>query len=300
MTINTKTLAAIDIGTNAIRLFISNVEEYPTETLFKKIAFLRVPIRLGEDVFTTGEIGQQKRKRLCETMQGFSYIMSAFNVESYKAYATCAMREARNGKSVAEQIQKECDLNVEIISGTKEAETIFAGGMNEVVDDDKTYLYVDVGGGSTEVIVYSESVKVEACSFPLGTVRMLNDAVDKEEMKHFKKWLKNITEKYTPDAIIGSGGNINKIHKLLNKKERERITYQELDILYEYMKSFNLEERERIMKLNTYRADVIIPAMKIFLTVGKICKINEIIVPKLGLSDGIIRLLYEEEKKRRV
>ena len=210
------------------------------------------------------------------------------------------MREARNGKSVAEQIQKECDLNIEIISGTKEAETIFAGGMNEVVDDDKTYLYVDVGGGSTEVIVYSKSVKIEACSFPLGTVRMLNDAVDKEEMKHFKKWLKNITEKYTPDAIIGSGGNINKIHKLLNKKERERITYQELDILYEYMKSFNLEERERIMKLNTYRADVIIPAMKIFLTVGKICKINEIIVPKLGLSDGIIRLLYEEEKRGRV
>ena len=192
MTINTKTLAAIDIGTNAIRLFISNVEEYPTETLFKKIAFLRVPIRLGEDVFTTGEIGQQKGKRLCETMQGFSYIMSAFNVESYKAYATCAMREARNGKSVAEQIQKECDLNIEIISGTKEAETIFAGGMNEVVDDDKTYLYVDVGGGSTEVIVYSKSVKVEACSFPLGTVRMLNDAVDKEEMKHFKTSRKNI------------------------------------------------------------------------------------------------------------
>ena len=195
---------------------------------------------------------------------------------------------------------KKSDLNIEIISGTKEAETIFAGGMNEVVDDDKTYLYVDVGGGSTEVIVYSKSVKVEACSFPLGTVRMLNDAVDKEEMKHFKKWLKNITEKYTPDAIIGSGGNINKIHKLLNKKARERITYQELDILYEYMKSFNLEERERIMKLNTYRADVIIPAMKIFLTVGKICKINEIIVPKLGLSDGIIRLLYEEEKRGRV
>ena len=122
--------------------------------------------------------------------------------------------------------------------------------------------------------------------------------LDKEEMKEFKKWLKNITERFTPDAIIGSGGNINKIHKLLNKKERERITYQELDILYEYMNTFNLEERERIMKLNSYRADVIIPAMKLFLTVGKICKINEIIVPKLGLSDGIIRLLYEEERKK--
>lgn len=293
----TKTLAAIDIGTNAIRLFISNVEEYPSETLFKKVAFIRVPIRLGEDVFTSGKIGETKRIRLCSTMQGFSYIMSAFNVEKYKAYATCAMREAENGPEIVQQVMKESDLCIEIISGTKEAETIFAGGMNEVVDDDKTYLYVDVGGGSTEIVVYSKSVKIEACSFPLGTVRILNNAVDKEEMKEFKKWLKNITAKFSPDAIIGSGGNINKIHKLLNKKERERITYQELDILYEYMKTFNLEERERIMKLNSYRADVIIPAMKIFLTVGKICKINEIIVPKLGLSDGIIRILYEEEKK---
>lgn len=291
---NNQILAAIDIGTNAIRLFISSVEKYPTETLFKKIAFIRVPIRLGDDVFTTGKIGENKRERLCETMQGFSYIMSAYNVEKYKAYATCAMREAANGSEIAAQIHAESDLDVEIIDGTREAETIFAGGMNEIVKDDKTYLYVDVGGGSTEVIVYSKNTKIEARSFPLGTVRMLNHAVDKEEKRHFKKWLTEITEKYTPDTIIGSGGNINKIHKLLNKKERERITYQELDILYKYTKAFSLEERERILKLNTYRADVIIPAMKIFLTVGKICRVNEIIVPKLGLSDGIIRLLHEE------
>lgn len=288
---NSKTLAAIDIGTNAVRLFISSMEEYPTEVLYKKIAFIRVPLRLGDDVFTTGKIEEKKRKRLRETMQGFSYIMSAFNVEAYRAYATCAMREALNGEEIVQELKEASDLNVEIISGVKEAETIFAGGMKEVVDNDKTYLYVDVGGGSTEVVVYSKGTKVDARSFPLGTVRMLNDAVEKGEMKSFKAWLKSIYQKYTPDYIIGSGGNINKVHKLLNKKEKETITYQELEILYKYIKSFNLEERERVLKLNTYRADVIIPAMKIFLTVGKTCQVNEIIVPKLGLSDGIIRIL---------
>ena len=292
---NIKTLGAIDIGTNAIRLFISNVEEYPTETLYKKIAFLRVPLRLGDDVFTTGEIGEKKQKRLRETLQGFSYIMSAFNVERYKAYATCAMREALNGPAVVQDIKHACDLDVEIISGLQEAETIFAGGMKEVVDPSKTYLYVDVGGGSTEVIVYSRGVKTEARSFPLGTVRVLNNAVKKGEMKAFKAWLEELRDRHAPDYIIGSGGNINKVHKLLNKKERETITYQELEILYKYVKSFNMEERERVLKLNAYRADVIIPAMKIFLTVGKICRVNEIIVPKLGLSDGIIRILAERQ-----
>ena len=291
---NSKTLAAIDIGTNAVRLFISSMEEYPTEVLYKKIAFIRVPLRLGDDVFTTEKIEEKKRKRLRETMQGFSYIMSAFNVEAYRAYATCAMREALNGEEIVQELKEASDLNVEIISGVKEAETIFAGGMKEVVDNDKTYLYVDVGGGSTEVVVYSKGTKVDARSFPLGTVRMLNDAVEKGEMKSFKAWLKSIYQKYTPDYIIGSGGNINKVHKLLNKKEKETITYQELEILYKYIKSFNLEERERVLKLNTYRADVIIPAMKIFLTVGKTCQVNEIIVPKLGLSDGIIRILANE------
>ena len=291
---NSKTLAAIDIGTNAVRLFISSMEEYPTEVLYKKIAFIREPLRLGDDVFTTGKIEEKKRKRLRETMQGFSYIMSAFNVEAYRAYATCAMREALNGEEIVQELKEASDLNVEIISGVKEAETIFAGGMKEVVDNDKTYLYVDVGGGSTEVVVYSKGTKVDARSFPLGTVRMLNDAVEKGEMKSFKAWLKSIYQKYTPDYIIGSGGNINKVHKLLNKKEKETITYQELEILYKYIKSFNLEERERVLKLNTYRADVIIPAMKIFLTVGKTCQVNEIIVPKLGLSDGIIRILANE------
>lgn len=291
---NSKTLAAIDIGTNAVRLFISSMEEYPTEVLYKKIAFIRVPLRLGDDVFTTGKIEEKKRKRLRETMQGFSYIMSAFNVEAYRAYATCATREALNGEEIVQELKEASDLNVEIISGVKEAETIFAGGMKEVVDNDKTYLYVDVGGGSTEVVVYSKGTKVDARSFPLGTVRMLNDAVEKGEMKSFKAWLKSIYQKYTPDYIIGSGGNINKVHKLLNKKEKETITYQELEILYKYIKSFNLEERERVLKLNTYRADVIIPAMKIFLTVGKTCQVNEIIVPKLGLSDGIIRILANE------
>lgn len=290
----TYVFGAIDIGSNAIRLLINTVEEYPDQVEFKKTAFLRVPIRLGEDVFTRGEVGDQKRRQMCEAMEGFAHIMKAYGVQDYRAYATSAMREARNGKEITEHIRKKSGIRIEIISGRTEADTIYANGLVDMLAADRTYLYVDVGGGSTEVIVYSDRSKTEACSFALGTVRMLSDAVDKDEMKKFKKWLAGIGKKYRPSAIIGSGGNINKVQKLLNKKDRENITRPELDMLYRYIKSFGFAERVHTLRLATYRADVIVPAMKIFLTVCNQCAIEEIIVPKMGLSDGIIRTLYTQ------
>lgn len=289
---STYTFGAIDIGSNAIRLLINTVEEYPDQTEFKKTAFLRVPIRLGEDVFTHGEISPQKRERMYEAMEGFAHIMKAYGVQDYRAYATSAMREAKNGARTVEYIRQKSGIGIEIISGQLEAETIYANGLVDMLAAEKTYLYVDVGGGSTEVIVYSNRTKTEARSFALGTVRMLSDAVDKDEMKKFKKWLTEIGKKYQPTAIIGSGGNINKVQKLLNKKDRENISRPELDMLYRYIKSFSFAERVHTMRLATYRADVIVPAMKIFLTVCTQCNIDEIIVPKMGLSDGIIRTLY--------
>lgn len=288
----TNTYAAIDIGSNAIRLLIKTVEVYPDQVEYKKVAFLRVPIRLGEDVFTTGVISQTKRELLREAMLGFAHTMRAYRVQEYRAYATSAMREADNGAAITAEILSLSGINIEIISGQLEAETIFANGINEMVNPAMTYLYVDVGGGSTEVVVYSNRMKVEACSFALGTVRMLSDAVDKDEMKRFKKWLTAVSEKYSPKAIIGSGGNINKVQKLLNKKDKESLDCAEVETLYRRIKSFNFEERVHTLGLNTYRADVIVPAMKIFLTVCNTCKINEIIVPKMGLSDGIIRTLH--------
>ncbi|MFV0467841.1 MAG: hypothetical protein ACK5MK_02815 [Dysgonomonas sp.] len=287
-------LAAIDIGSNAIRLLISNVEYDGKNKDFRKMAFLRVPIRLGEDVFTEGKITEEKGVRFREAMQGFSHIMKAYNVQSYRACATSAMRDAKNGLDITTGILKNSGINIEIISGQAEAEYIYnAGGLDSVVDKSQSYLYVDVGGGSTEVIVYSGGHKVDAHSFQLGTVRMLTGMVEDRELDFFRKWLKGIYKKYAPLSVIASGGNINKVHKMLGKRDRETIKYTELKVLFDTLSDMTYEERIQNFKLNPYRADVIIPALKIFLTIGKVCKINEMYVPKVGLVDGIIHQLSE-------
>ncbi len=292
-----ETLAAIDIGSNAIRLVISYVDNRNKVT-FKKAAFLRVPIRLGEDVFTAGEISVEKRQQLCEAMISFSHVMRTYKVTAFRACATSAMREARNGAEVVEYIRLQSGINIEIITGQEEAKTIFeAGDVAGLMERSESYVYVDVGGGSTEVTVYSNGKRATSESFRLGTVRTISDAVDKSEPKRFKKWLEQTALPYRPIAIIGSGGNINKVHKLLSKKEKEQIRYIELKLLYNQINDMSYEERLRNMGLNTYRADVITPAMKLFLTVAKTCKIDEIMVPKVGLADGIIHHLFKNLAK---
>lgn len=296
---NRTTIGAIDIGSNAIRLLINFVEENGN-VRFKKAAFIRVPIRLGEDVFTTRRISEEKKERMCEAMKSFSHLLKTFKAENFRACATSAMREAENGAEVVDYIYKNSGIKIEIISGMEEAKTIFeAGDIAGLMGENKSYLYVDVGGGSTEVTIYSNNKRIGSESFPLGTVRMISDAVDKEEIKRFKKWIEEISAKYRPETIIGSGGNINKVHKLLLKKEREPINYLELKNLYNELKELSYDGRMKNYNLNTYRADVIMPAMKIFLTVGKSAKIDEILVPKIGLSDGIIHKLYVEKVSKK-
>lgn len=291
-----KTLGAIDIGSNAIRLLINNVDDENGTCEFKKTAFLRVPIRLGEDTFSKGVISQEKLYRLNEAMQGFSHIMKAYGVSDYRAYATSAMREASNGLEVVEHIRENSGINIEIITGKEEAEMIFeAGGLNAVPDKTKNYLYVDVGGGSTELILYSNQQKVDSSSFRLGTVRMLQKKVKKEDKDALKEWLEDAYSKYAPLSIIASGGNINKVYKLVSKKDKESISYNDIKGLYDKLKDLSYDERMQKYKLNTFRADVIIPALKIFLTVGKICKIEDIYVPKVGLVDGTIHHLYTQQ-----
>lgn len=286
-------LAAIDIGSNAIRLLINNIETSGEVVNFKKTAYLRVPIRLGEDVFTSGEISDDKKMRLINAMQGFSYIMKAFCVNEYRACATSAMRDARNGADIVKSILTESGIDIGIIDGEEEADIIYqAGGLYDVMDKDRTYLFVDVGGGSTEIVVYNNKKKLTSRSFQLGTVRMLLEAVPEGECENFRLWLNDVYEKYAPLGIVASGGNINKTHKMLGKREREYVTYAELKELYDALLPLSYEERIHTFKLNPYRADVIVHALKIFLTVTKICGINEINVPKVGLSDGIIRQLY--------
>ena len=297
---NRYTFGAIDIGSNAIRLLINYVEEYKKETEFKKAAFVRVPIRLGDDVFTDGYISDSKAYALSSALEAFSALLQTFQVNDYRAYATSAMREAKNGMNIVKTISQNSGIQIEIIDGNVEANTIYAaGGLNKVLDKSKTYLYVDVGGGSTEIVVYAKGRQITARSFKLGTVRFLCNAVEPQETGNLIEWLTDITTLYTPVGIIGSGGNINKAHKLLDKKSKETIRTEELLSLYQQLYSLSVEERMESLHLNENRADVIVPALYIFTTIAQICKTEIFIVPKLGLVDGIIRQLYANHSTNR-
>jgi len=289
-----ETIAGIDIGSNAIRLLINYVEKENETLTFKKALFIRVPLRLGEDVFTYKKISNEKTIKLCKAMRAFSELMGTFDTQKYKACATSAMREAVNNKDILQVVKQTSGIDIEIISGTEEAKYIFAATSlesNPVIDKTKSCLYVDVGGGSTELIVYDEQQNVVSESFPIGTVRMLANSVQGSEWQYFKDRLKRIANKYNPAYIVGSGGNINKTFKLLGKKEQELITCTEIKLLYDKIVEVPYEDRIKYMKLNEYRADVIVPALKIFLTVCKQCNIEQIMVPNVGLADGIIRQL---------
>ncbi len=292
-------LAAIDIGSNAIRLLINTISKNSNgEDEYKKTCYVRMPIRLGEDVFSNGHISEEKIYRMREAFQAFSHLMRAYRVQSFRCCATSAMREAKNGQEVADKIFDTSGIHIEIISGKEEADLVYkAGDYTELLDPTKTYLSVDVGGGSTEIIVYSNGKKLNSYSFRVGTVRLLNDKCTKE-FEHMKEWLQDIVDKHHPDTIIGSGGNINKVHKLHNKKRNEPLSFFELKRLYASLKPLSFEERMKEYGLNTYRADVIVPALKIFITVAMQCDIGQVIVPKVGLSDGVIHQLYQLELKK--
>lgn len=295
---NIETLAAIDVGSNAIRLLISNVDSDAPHTDFKKVIFLRLPIRLGEDAFTKGKIDNEKQEQLLHSMKGFSNIMKACNVSKYRACGTSAMREAANKDEIIEQILQQSDINLEIISGQQEADIIFeAGKLTRLMNRSTSYLYIDVGGGTTEVTLYSKFEKIESNSFQIGAVRILSNAVVNSEFQKFQKWLEDIYKKYAPISIIASGGNIKKIHKILLKKDYEPIMYYEIQSLYNNMTPMSYEERVRNYRLDKYRADIIIPALEIFLLICNICSVKDIYVPKVGIVDGIIHQLYFENKE---
>ncbi|MCD8073305.1 MAG: hypothetical protein LUE10_09155 [Alistipes sp.] len=290
-----ETLAAIDIGSNAIRLLIKYIESYTSETEFKKAAYIRVPIRLGEDVFSQGRVLGAKRDLMVEAIKGFAHLMKAYRIDQYRACATSAMREAENGKELIKYIKKTTGINIEIISGIEEASLIYkAGKFDSFVDPDKSYVYMDVGGGSTEIIVYSEHKAVSSRSFRLGTVRILSNGINKAEAREFALHLEKIGKQYRPTAIIGSGGNINKVQNLLKKKGGDIVKVSELQGLYESLSSMTFIERMEKVGLNSYRADVILPALNLFLTAALKSGVNDIIIPKVGLTDGIIRQLFED------
>jgi len=290
-----KKYAAIDIGSNAVRLLISNIIEQDGESVvFKKNSLVRVPIRLGADVFINGEISIYNQQRMVDTMMAFSLLMKSHGVVRYKACATSAMREANNSAPLSKRVLDTCGINIDIIDGEAEAAIIAATDLNTFIDPNKTYLYVDVGGGSTEFSIIHNGEKVRSKSFKIGTVRLLNDMVKNEIWQELEQWIKVNTKMYYKIELIGSGGNINKIFKISGKDQSKPLTYFYLTNYYKMLQNFSYEERITKLNLNQDRADVIIPATRIYLSAMKWSGAKDIYVPKIGLSDGIIKSMYYE------
>lgn len=288
-------LAAIDIGTNACRLLISEV--IPVEggaTKFNKLNLVRIPLRLGFDVFETGEISKEKKGMLFQSMKAYSHIMNAYGVTKHIAVATSAMRDAKNRKEIVQKVFLETGINIQIISGDFEASLIYESHIAETLDQDTNYLYVDVGGGSTELTLISKGQLIFKESFNIGTIRLLKQQVSEGDWDYMKQTLKDITKDFPKLTAIGTGGNINKVFSLSKRKDGKPL---DLDLLRSYYKEFSsctLEERIHLYQLREDRADVIVPALLIYTQVMKWSSINEILVPKIGLVDGLIQHLYEE------
>jgi exopolyphosphatase/guanosine-5'-triphosphate,3'-diphosphate pyrophosphatase len=286
-------LAAIDIGSNAARLLIQDITTYKDGSLdYTKVNLLRVPLRLGFDVFESGIISEHKTKELIETLKAYRHLMKVYDVKNYRACATSAMRDAKNGEQIVARIQKEIGLNIEIITGSQEAEILYETHLAEKLDNKSNYLYIDVGGGSTELTLYSNNKVSFKKSFNIGTIRLLKDKVDAAIWDEMKVALKKYCKLNT--VAIGSGGNINKVFSISKRKNGKPLS---LDILKQYYKEMNaLTVEERIHKygFKEDRADVIVPALNIYTTVMRWANISEIFVPQIGLADGIIKLLYKE------
>ena len=291
--IQIKKYAAIDIGSNAMRLLIMNIiEQKGKEVQFNKSALIRVPIRLGQDAFTVGEISEENIDRMIDAMKAFKLLMKVYKVEKYMACATSAMREAYNGKEVSEIIKKKADIKIDIIDGKKEAAIIASSDLHQFIKTNENYLYVDVGGGSTEFSLFSDGKMMVSKSFKNGTVRLLNNMVNEVVWQEIEKWIKTNTEGLDNVIMIGSGGNINKTFKLSGKMQDKPLTYKYLKTQFDYFNSLTYEQRIAELGLNTDRADVIIPALTIYLSAMKWSGANHIYVPKIGLSDGIVKAMY--------
>lgn len=292
--------AAIDIGSNAIRLLIEEVYQDGDEFHIEKVSLTRVPVRLGEDVFATGKISEEKTKQLVKTMRAFWYLMDVHHIEYFRACATSAMREAKNSAQVIEEVYREANIPIEILSGDTEAELIFSNYFAQNLNKNANYLYIDVGGGSTELTLIRKGKKVKGQSFDVGTVRMLSGAVKKDTWLKVKKWISSTLNKEENLIAIGTGGNINTIFKIQGKKPSDTISKKEIGEQYGMLGALTVEQRITRLKLRSDRADVIIPACEIYLKIMEYAGCREMIVPKIGLADGIILDIFKRWKKNHV
>ena len=291
-------LGAIDIGSNAARLLITNVVEgigHAPE--FNKIDLVRVPLRLGFDVFETGVISEQRTNMVLETMKAFSHLLKVYEVVNLKACATSAMRDAVNGGEILQKVKEQTGIDIEIISGDLEASIIYETHVADNMSMNNSYLYIDVGGGSTELNLFAEGKLIFKKSFNIGTIRLLKDLVTEQTWDEMKNTIKAKTKGHKKIIAIGTGGNINKIFSISKKKDGKPL---ELNLLRDYYKDFSgfsVKDRIRLYKFREDRADVIVPALLIFINVMRWADADEILVPKIGLVDGLVQHLYSELRK---
>lgn len=284
--------AAIDIGSNAVRLLINNVIEQPGKpTLYRKNKLIRAPVRLGEDAFVRGAISENNMARLVKAMQSFHLMMQLYEVEKYSAYATAALREAQNKQQVVAAVREACGIHIEIIDGKHEAATIAATDVKTRLIADKTYLYVDVGGGSTEFTVFEQGKPTASKSFTLGTLRLLHQLVNDTVWEAVHQWITTQCPKENPVEIIASGGNSNKLHKMSGNRLGQPLSYTWLNTQYSLLARMSYHDRILKLRLNPDRADVIVPAAKILVQAAQWSNAQKIHVPKIGLTDGMIKTL---------
>lgn len=289
--------AAVDIGSNAIRFQVSKSLDYKGVVSFKKLEYVRFPLRLGQDVFLNNEITPQKEAKFIKLMHTFKMLIELYDVDDYAICATSAMRESKNGRDIVDKVKEQLDLNIDIIDGEKEAELINNVLYNEL--DENTYLHIDVGGGSTELNVFVNRKKIAARSFKIGSVRRLGGQDSPMEWKEMEDWIKkNIKDEYGKVQAIGTGGNIGKIYDLANlsrsKGRRPSIPLKKIVKVQKVVASMSLEDRINVLMLNEDRADVIVPASEIYISAMKWAKAKDMKVPELGLKDGLIQMLYRK------
>lgn len=292
-------LAAIDIGSNAARLLIQDVNPGPYgKPDFIKLSLVRVPLRLGFDVFEHGAISPEKEEMLLKTIKSYKLLLDVYEVKHLITAATSAMRDASNAPVVLERVKKETGIDIKIISGEEEATYIYENHVAEKLNALESYLYIDVGGGSTELTFFSDGKLVAKQSFNIGTIRLLKNQVQEEHWSLMKDFIRKKTRGYHHITAIGSGGNINKVFSLSKRKEGKALS---LDLLRDYYKEFSsltLAQRISLYQLREDRADVIVPALLIYINIMRWAEAEEIFVPKIGLADGLIHLLYERVKQQ--
>lgn len=288
---------AIDIGSNAIRLLIADIIDKGDEVIYTKNTLLRVPLRLGDDAFINSKISESKFNDLVKTMSAFRSLMDVYKVSEYVACATSAMRESSNGKEIVKAC-KEAGVDIQIVDGKEEAQIIYGSHLIDKIEKDKVYLYIDIGGGSTEITLFAYGELIASKSFNIGTIRILDNQDSAETWDEMRRWVKEKTKGYKYIYGIGTGGNINKLSRIANSKDDVPISYAKLNAVYLYLKSFSLKDRIQVLQLRSDRADVIIPAAEILLTIMKVGQVKSILAPRVGMADGIIQMLINKNLKK--